>query len=96
MAVFVKIGQRRANASAYGTRSLLEVHREHVGQACDPVLHCAVVDEAADAGDVDHDPTHEVDCEENVADKAGQTRGRGEKRSQEDDVCQARSLLHKQ
>ena len=79
--LFATTGQRHANASTYGNRSLLDVLREHVEQACNGDLHCAADGEAADAGDDDYDPMNEVDCEETAADKAWQTRGRGEKRA---------------
>ena len=81
VACFATTGQRHANASTYGKCSLLDVLREHVEQACNGDVHCAADGEAADAGDDDYDPMNEVDCEENAADKAGKTRGRGEKRA---------------
>ena len=57
--LFATTGQRHANASTYGNRSLLDVLREHVEQACNGDLLCAANPVAADAGDDDYLRSHE-------------------------------------
>ena len=76
--LFATTGQRHANASTYGNRSLLDVLREHAEQAYNGGLFCAADPVADDAGDDDYDPMNEVDSEETSAAKYGQTRGRGD------------------